>query len=205
MGWLLNIILLLIWLTCIIMSLASGLWGNVIMIFNVVIAALVATNYFEPLADFLDKQMPSFTYFWDFVAMWLLFAAVCGILRAFTDALSKVKVRFKKPVELGGGLFCGAVVGWIMVCFTLFSLHASPLHPAFLGGGFNSFAPMFFGIAPDRQWGAFADGQSTGGPLASGDERFVFISRNPKDRSYVTSYLTRRATFATSTTSRVKK
>ena len=148
MGWLLNIILLLIWLACVIMSLASGLWGNVIMVFNVVIAALVATNYFEPVADFLDKQMPSFTYFWDFVAIWLLFAAVCGVLRTFTDTLSKVRVRFKKPIEIGGGLFFGAAVGWIMVCLTLFSLHASPLHPAFLGGGFNPFERMFFGTAP---------------------------------------------------------
>ncbi len=187
------------------MSLAGGLWGNVIMLFNVVIAALVATNYFEPVAEFLDKQMPTFTYFWDFVAMWLLFAAVCGVLCAFTDAMSKVRVRFKKPVEIGGGLFFGAVIGWIMICFTLFSLHASPLHTTFMGGGFNPFEPMFFGTAPDRQWGAFVAGQSTDGPLASGDEQFVFISRNPQNRSFVTSYMKRRENFATEKTSRVKK
>jgi hypothetical protein len=136
--------------------------------------------------------------------MWLLFAAVCGILRAITDTLSRVKVRFKKPIELGGGLFFGAVVGWIMVCFTLFSLHASPLHTTFLGGGFQPYERMFFGLAPDRQWGAFAAGQSKDGPLASEDEQFELVGTSTK-RGYVYSYNARRENFSKEKTTRVKR
>jgi hypothetical protein len=172
MTWLLNLCLTIVMLVCILMSLASGLWGNLIMIFNVIVAGLIATNYFEPLAGWLDGQMRSYTYLWDFVAFWGIFALSVIILRAITDTLSRVKVRFKKPVEIGGGLLCGAIVGWLMVCLTLFSLHTAPLARGFMDGGFDPSGNMFFGTAPDRQWGKFARGQSNpeNGPLTAGEE-----------------------------------
>ena len=46
MAWLLDVCLVIIFLVCLLMSLASGLWGNLIMIFNEIIAGLIATNYF---------------------------------------------------------------------------------------------------------------------------------------------------------------
>jgi hypothetical protein len=171
MAWILNLCLVIIFLVCLLMSLASGLWGNLIMIFNVILAALIATNYFEPLAGWLDGQMSSYTFVLDFVSIWLIFALAIVILRAITDTLSRVKVRFKKPVELVGGLVCGGIVGWLMICFTLFSLHTAPLGVTFLGGGFNPGAKMFFGMAPDQQWLKFAREQSNpdNGPLTAGE------------------------------------
>jgi hypothetical protein len=189
MAWILDLCLVIIFLVCLLMSLASGLWGNLIMVFNVILAALIATNYFEPLAGWLDGQMASYTYLLDFLAMWLIFALAIVVLRAITDMLSRVKVRFKKPVELAGGLVCGGIVGWLMICFTLFSLHAAPLGETFLGGGFNPGTNMFFGTAPDRLWGRFAAGQSDdeSGALSSGEE--FGLNR------YLTFYKQRRAAF----------
>ena len=54
----------------------NGLWTNTLTLVNVLTAGLVATNYFEPLADLLDKQEPSLTYVWDFLAIWLIFGVV---------------------------------------------------------------------------------------------------------------------------------
>jgi hypothetical protein len=199
MAWILNLCLVIIFLVCVLMSLASGLWGNLIMIFNVLIAALIATNYFEPLAAWLDEQMPSYTFFWDFLAMWGIFALAVIVLRAITDTLSRVKVRFKKPVEVAGGLICGAIIGWLMVCFALFSLHTAPLAPFFMKGGFNPAANMFFGIAPDRQWARFAQGQSDAdsGPLSAGDEF--------NTQRYLAWYLVRRFQFALEPEMRTKR
>ena len=59
MAWILNLCLVIIFLVCLLMSLASGLWGNLIMVFNVILAALIATNYFEPLAGWLDGRWPA--------------------------------------------------------------------------------------------------------------------------------------------------
>ena len=56
MAWTLNVCLAIVFVVCVLMSLASGLWGNLIMIFNVLLAALIATNYFEPLAAWLAEQ-----------------------------------------------------------------------------------------------------------------------------------------------------
>ena len=172
MTWLLNLCLTIVMVVCILMSLTSGLWGNLIMIFNVILAGLIATNYFEWLAGWLDKQMPSYTYLWDFSAFWAIFALSIIVLRAITDTLSRVKVRFKKPVEISGGLVCGAIVGWMMVCLALFSLHTAPLSIRFMDGGFKPEENMYFGTAPDRFWGRFAAGQSNteNGALAAGEE-----------------------------------
>jgi hypothetical protein len=189
MAWVLSVCLVIVFLVCVLMSLASGLWGNLIMIFNVIVAALIATSYFEPLAGFLEEQMPTYKFFVDFLAMWAIFALSAIVLRTITDSLSRVKVRFKKPVEMGGGLVCGAVVGWLMVCFTLFSLHAAPLGQTFFGGGFVPGTDMFLGMAPDRQWGRFAQGQSNveSGPLTAGQAFNM--------QAYMENYLKRRAAF----------
>ena len=50
----------------------SGLWSNTITLVNVLTAGLLATNYFEPLADFFEGRNSSFTYVWDFLAIWLI-------------------------------------------------------------------------------------------------------------------------------------
>ena len=199
MAWILTICLIIVFLVCVLMSLASGLWGNLIMVFNVILAGLIATNYFEPLAVWLDGQMPSYTYFWDFLAMWGIFALAIVVLRWITDTLSLVKVRFKKPVEVAGGLVCGGVLGWLMVCFTLFSLHTAPLAHTFFGGGFRPGTNMFLGTAPDRIWGRIAAGQSDAesGPLTTGQEFSLY--------GYMERYASRRAAFELEPEMRTKR
>ncbi len=201
----LTLLLVVIFLACLLMSLISGLWGNVISLFNVITAALLATNYYEPLANYLDSQAPSYTYLWDFVSIWFLFAAICGILRAVTDKVSTVKVRFKKPVELAGGLFFGAWIGWIMISFTLFSLHTAPLARNFMDGAFQP-APgdhMFMGIGPDRKWMAFVHTLSLStGPLATGDSPKEAFDPNGE---FIIKYGQRRTAFEKEPDLRVNK
>ena len=40
------------------MLFGQGIWGNVLTLINVILAALLATTMFEPLADWLESQMP---------------------------------------------------------------------------------------------------------------------------------------------------
>ena len=71
------------------------MWSNAIRLINVVTAALLATNFFEPLAAWLDLSCaPSFTYVWDFLALWALFAVISTVFRLLTDKVSQVNVRF---------------------------------------------------------------------------------------------------------------
>ena len=80
-----------------------------------------------------------------------------------TDAVSKVRVRFLKIVDLWGGVVLSLCIGWVMVGFTLTSLHAAPLGQYPLLGSFQPQNSMFFGMfAPDREWLGFTKYQSWG-------------------------------------------
>jgi hypothetical protein len=160
----LTLLLIVIVLCCIGFMLQNGLWGNAIMLVNTVIAALLAVNFFEPLANYLDGLDPSFTYLTDFLGLWFVFAISVALLRAITDQLSKVRVKFRKPFDEIGAVFFAAWTGWVMVCFTLMTLHTAPLGRTFMQEAFQPEpkSRMFFGLAPDRQWLAFSQKSSQG-------------------------------------------
>jgi hypothetical protein len=169
--------LFLVMLICVAMCWNEGLWGNAITLINVMLAAMIATNYYEPLASFIDDQMPSYTYLWDFLSIWLLFAVVFGVLRAITDTLSKTKVRFKMPVEHAGRILLAFMVGYVMMAFTAMTLHMAPLGERPFRGAFGrvekgiltdkAMPSYFVGLSPDRQWLGFMHGRSgEGGALS---------------------------------------
>ncbi len=151
----LSLVLTIILFVCVAMLVREGLWSNAVTFFNTVFAGLVATTLFEPLANWLDGMVPRGTYLWDFAALWGIFCITAAILRALTDFVSRVRVRFKKPVEMIGGFFFAFCVAWTMVCFTSMTLHTAPLAPEFLWGAFydkNSDDIFWDVTAPDRQW-----------------------------------------------------
>jgi len=150
-------ILLIIFFACVAMLVREGLWSNALTLINVVTAGLIATSYWEPLARWLDGQIESFTYLLDFISIWALFVFAFVILRAVTDSVSKVRVKFKTPVEYVGGVFLALWVGWVMVCFTTMTLHMAPLSADFLGGALSPDPrhAALLGYAPDHQWLGF--------------------------------------------------
>jgi hypothetical protein len=172
----------------------DGLWHSVITFFNVLLAATLATNFFEPASLWLDAQIPTFTFIVDILVLWGLFALFALIFRLLTSALSKVRVKFLKPVDLIGGMLVSAWTGWILVCFTLMSLHVAPLP---LSGFGSAFQPepesrMFFSLAPDRKWLSLTQKMSRGGfarsaPLDEPD-KYVF---DPQSR-FILTYGARR-------------
>ena len=174
-------ILFLVMLVCIAFLWNEGLWGNAITLINVVLAALIATNYFEPVAAFIegvDDSLATFTYLWAFLSIWLVFVVAFGVMRTVTDRLSKTKVRFKGVVEYAGRSILAIVVGYVFMSFTCMTLHLAPLAEHPFGGSFhrasgepsvtgalygvdNTIPSHFAGIlAPDRQWLAFVQSRS---------------------------------------------
>jgi len=138
------------------------MWSNALRLINVVTAALLATNYFESLARWLESIMPSYTYYCDFFALWCLFCLFMLALRALTDWVSRVQVRFLKIADRIGGTFFSLWVGWALVCFMMMTLHTTPLAPHFLFDGFQQEQHMIMGLAPDRQWLGFMQRMSLG-------------------------------------------
>ncbi|MBS0209697.1 MAG: hypothetical protein JSS27_12175 [Planctomycetes bacterium] len=165
----------------------AGLWGNLIALVNLLIAALLAMNYFEWAAGFLVDMMPSLAYYADFMALWGIFAGVAFLLKAITDRVSLVRVRFSKPVEGLGNAAALLAIGWLMLCFTAASIHVAPLGRTAVFDGFTPTQGALWGMFPDRLWlglvqrtseGAFADGE-------------IF----DKDGSFLVRYAARRELF----------
>ena len=150
--------LVLIWVICIAMLWNEGMWTNCITFVNVLLSALLAMNYWEPVADLAETKggayIRSFTYVLDYLSMWFLFFLAYIILRQVTGSLSKTQVKFKMPIEQTGRVLSVIAIGWVMVCFFLTSLHTAPLARTAVRGGFQA-TPMsnnFLGLAPDRMW-----------------------------------------------------
>jgi uncharacterized membrane protein required for colicin V production len=157
------LLLLLVLAACEAFLSNEGIWSNAIRLVNVITAALLATNFWEPLARLLEENVSkSLSYFWDFVALWGLFCVFLVIFRVLTRFASDVQVKFMGIVDRTGGAILAFCVGWVMICFTLMTLHTAPLKPEFLFGSFQPNEAMFLGMSPDKQWLSFVEGRSAG-------------------------------------------
>lgn len=189
---LVSIVLVLIFVAVFASLMTQGLWSNTITLINVITAGLIATNYFEPVARFFERQEKSWTYLWDFFSIWLLFGISMIVLRLATDYVSQVKVRFFKPVEVAGGYLMAIWASWIVLCFATMTLHMAPLSRNYLRGGFQR-APdskMLFGLAPDRVWLAWVHRESKGAL-----SRFRQVAPFDAEGDYIVRYSNRRGDF----------
>lgn len=140
-----------------------GLWGNAVTLINMLLAMLLATNFYEPVAALADQFAHAGSYFYDFTAVWVLFLVFFGIFRGITDALSREGVKFIMPVEIAGRSLLAIWCGWLMVCFVAFSLQMAPLNSVTPLGAWNTpQESTFLGLAPDRKWLGFMQQNSRG-------------------------------------------
>lgn len=183
----LNISIFVIIAIIVAMTWSEGLWGNLLSLCNAVLAATIATNLFEPAADFMEGQAPGLTYFWDFLCFWMLFAFLFGIFRAITDQVSPTKVRFRIPLDVAGGGICGVLTAWVVVCIFVFSLHMAPTKRTSFGGAFgDSPTSSHFFMTPDLLWLGYAQSRSEG--ALSRSEPRVF----DEDSEFILKYGQRR-------------
>lgn len=180
------------------MLMPQGMWTGALALVNVTTAALLAINFWEPLATWIEGTGPLArrgTYMIDFVVIWLLFAIILTILRAVTDLLSKFKVRFIRPIDVAGGAFFGLWTGWVLVCFTMMTLHMAPLAREFLFGSFQPEKRMVAGLAPDRQMLGFMQNISMGAYSRGTGQDHIFDPNG----EYMLKYASRRKEYSTVT------
>lgn len=162
----------------------EGPWGGIIMFFNILLAAALATAWFGPLARWAEPKFPSYTYFIDFIVVQGLFCVIVLFLREMTDRLSHNRVRFRKPIELAAGPIVGLLAAWVIMGFVAMTLHMAPLPRDFVQA--SPEARMFFGIGPDRWWLSWMRNASTYGPFGSKENAF-----DPQG-DFINRYATRR-------------
>lgn len=160
MSFLFPVLLFFIFIACVAFIFGEGMWSAALRLVNVVTAALLATNLWEPVARLLEGTIGlSFTYWWDFLSLWGIFTVSLLALRFLTRRLSQVKVRFLSLADRIGGVVFAICVGLTMVGFTTFSLHTAPLAEKFLFGGFDPHGRI------NSQWASFV-WHASKGPLS---------------------------------------
>jgi hypothetical protein len=107
----------------------EGLFTAFVMFWNVVLAGLVAFNFWEPLADLLD---PTLWGYEDILCMMLLFSLTLGLLRALTNSLSPTQVVFPQILQHGGGALFGLAIGYLVSGFLVCALQTLPWHENFM-------------------------------------------------------------------------
>ncbi|WP_050986314.1 CvpA family protein [Schlesneria paludicola] len=129
----------------------EGIWGAVETFLCTLLAALIAMNFFEPLAVQLKAFLPdSYT---DVVALVGLFIGVEFALRLGCENLAPSYIQVIPAVDSLGRWLVGAGTGYLTMAFLLTALHTAPLPREFMQ--FEPERNNFFGGAPDRQWLGF--------------------------------------------------
>ncbi len=135
---------------------SEGARGAALTCLCVIFSGLLAMNFFEPLANFLQSSVAggSWGVRWDIVALVGLFAGFVLGLREATDRISPTYVQIQgllyEIVRWGAGL----LTGYVTMAFLLTSLHTAPLPREFIG--FRPERNNFLNVAaPDRQWLGF--------------------------------------------------
>lgn len=105
----------------------EGIWGNTISIVNISFAALIAINYWEDLASILANSLKIGLFYWDYVAVWLLYLVSYFLLDEVSRRLTRVKVKFPAPIEQIGGPVSGIVLFIAFYLFYSFTMHLGPI------------------------------------------------------------------------------
>ncbi len=132
---------------------SEGLWGSAHTFLCVLLSGLLAMNFFEPLAGFLDGMLGGAKNYSDIVALVGLFTAFVFGLRLGSEQLSPTFIQLPSTVDQIGRWVFSALTGYVTMALLLTSLHTAPLPREFMG--FKPERANFFGMAPDRQWLGF--------------------------------------------------
>ncbi len=143
---------LILGLTYALMS--EGLWGAALMFFDVLFAALITFNFYEPLAKLLAGVHSVVAPFADMVCMLSIFVVSVLLLRLTTETLAPAMVRFPTPVYHAGRLVFAFGASAVTFAIILLALETAPVHKKVLYVYDYQAAPPFK-MGLDRQWLGF--------------------------------------------------
>jgi hypothetical protein len=175
------------------MSVQLGIWSNLITLVAVIIGGLAAFGLHQPLTVMLDEQTGgSYTYLFDILVLWVVFALVTGLIKEIAGLLSRNRVNFPDQVDNFGGAGVGLLVAYAVTAFAMATLHAAPLSYDAFGGAYQygvtpaeakSSLDEKFALAPDVAWLRLT--KSALSPEALGGAGFspeIFISEHGRRR-----------------------
>jgi hypothetical protein len=143
---------------------------------NVLLAGVLAFNFWEPIAD---QLAPAFAGNFmkgteDAIALMLVFLPSLMVFRWLTNSLARSHMEYPPILYRGGAVACGLLAGYLLSGFLICVLQTLPLQRDFLG--FEPYrpgesAPLRKVMPPDLVWLAMMH-RLSGAGLSGGDDRF---------------------------------
>jgi len=113
----------------------DGLWGAIIVAFNLVFAGLITMNYYEMLGQMIASSAPVGLFYWDCLVFCILILVIYTILTIITNRISRVIVTFPQPVELSAKpLVLVATVVLVIAPIVLFVIQIGATAPKPVAG-----------------------------------------------------------------------
>jgi uncharacterized membrane protein required for colicin V production len=134
----------------------NGLFSSVAMLIKVVLAGLVAFNFWEPIADALDPAFQNNVLAGseDLLTLMALFALTLFVLRLLTNRIAPEMIEEHGTLQHLGAGVVGLITGYLLAGFLICAMQTLPLEENFMGfaprvpseSAFRSILP------PDRVW-----------------------------------------------------
>jgi hypothetical protein len=132
-SWAINILLTLATLGIAYALISEGVWGAVLVTFNVLFAALIAMNFYEPLAGLLAEKVDALAGWADLICLGGLFLVTLVGLKVATENLAPTMPRLPGILETLGKLVFGLAGAVLTVGFLVILLNTAPIHKRMLG------------------------------------------------------------------------
>ena len=181
---------------------SEGAWGAGFTFVSVLLGGLLAMNFFEPVANYLEYTIAGSAEWaarWDVISLVGLFAVFTLGLRLLSDYLAPTFIPVHPLVHEIGRWGFGVLAGYVTMAMLLTALHTAPLPREFLG--FTPERNNFLGMAaPDRQWLGFtqyvSEKSMRGGRIFDGPRLKIGDAPNEIWPSFPIRYASRRAGLA---------
>ncbi|MGQ0635730.1 MAG: CvpA family protein [Planctomycetaceae bacterium] len=131
---------------------SEGAWGAGLIFLCVLFAGLLAMNFFEPVAAFLDHQGGEWVQnYSDLAALVGLFALFTFLARSAAEHLAPTDLELDGRIYQFARWVFAVATGYTTTAILLTALHTAPLPREFIG--FKPEGKNLFDMrAPDREW-----------------------------------------------------
>lgn len=121
----------------------EGLTGAALMFFDVLFGAVIAFNFYEPLAALLAANLGFLSGFADTLCLLLLFSVSVLLLRLTTETLAPAMGRYPAPVYHIGRIAFGLAASVVTMAIVVLALECAPVHKKILGAVDYKYKPPF--------------------------------------------------------------
>ncbi|GAC1466928.1 MAG: hypothetical protein NVSMB9_07960 [Isosphaeraceae bacterium] len=133
---------------------SEGLWGSALMFFNVLFSAIIAFNFYEPLAGLLATNLSFLSGFADTLCLLGLFSVSLIIFRLTTETLAPAMVRFPTALFHAGRILFALAGSLVTLAIILLGFETAPVNKKIFGVVDYKYEPPFH-MGLDREWLGF--------------------------------------------------